>query len=179
GGLYNIYNALAAYSVGKAFDVTPAQMAAAFDEDKQVFGRQESLKIGNKDLTILLIKNPVGTNTVIDMMETEPAPFTLIAMLNANYADGIDTSWIWDAEFERLHDSQLKAVMTGGERYKDITVRLKMAGFPIQETFPKTEEIVQAIEAAPTDKVYLAATYTAMLQVRAVLREKGYIKEEY
>ncbi|CAK1248670.1 Mur ligase family protein [Fructobacillus fructosus] len=179
GGLYNIYNALAAYSVGKAFDVTPAQMAAAFDEDKQVFGRQESLKIGNKDLTILLIKNPVGTNTVIDMMETEPAPVTLIAMLNANYADGIDTSWIWDAEFERLHDSQLKAVMTGGERYKDITVRLKMAGFPIQETFPKTEEIVQAIEAAPTDKVYLAATYTAMLQVRAVLREKGYIKEEY
>lgn len=179
GGLYNIYNALAAYAVGKAFDVSPAEMKAAFEENKQIFGRQESLKIGNKDLTILLIKNPVGTNTVIDMMETEKEPFTLITMLNANYADGIDTSWIWDAEFERLHDSKLQAVMTGGERYKDITVRLKMADFTIQETFPKTEEIIQAIEKAPTDKVYLSATYTAMLQVRAVLREKGYIKEEF
>ncbi|MCK8617364.1 Mur ligase family protein [Fructobacillus sp. M158] len=179
GGLYNIYNALAAYTVGKAFDVTPEEMKTAFEENKQVFGRQESLKIGDKDLTILLIKNPVGTNTVIDMMQTEKDPFTLLAMLNANYADGIDTSWIWDAEFERLHDSQLKAVMTGGERYKDITVRLKMAGFDIKETFPKTEEIIQAIEAAPTNKVYLAATYTAMLQVRAVLQAKGYIKEEF
>ncbi|MBS9335309.1 Mur ligase family protein [Fructobacillus sp. M1-13] len=179
GGLYNIYNALAAYTVGKAFGVNPTDIKAAFEENKQVFGRQESLKIGDKDLTILLIKNPVGTNTVIDMMETEKDPFTLIGMLNANYADGIDTSWIWDAEFERLHDSQLKAVMTGGERYKDITVRLKMAGFDIKETFPKTESIIQAIKKAPTDKVYLTATYTAMLQVRAVLKEKGYIKEEF
>ncbi|MBS9338559.1 Mur ligase family protein [Fructobacillus sp. M2-14] len=179
GGLYNIYNALAAYTVGKAFDVTPDEIKIAFEENKQIFGRQESLKIGDKELTILLIKNPVGTNTVIDMMETEKDPFTFLAMLNANYADGIDTSWIWDAEFERLHDSNMQAVMTGGERYKDITVRLKMAGYDIKETFPKTEQIIDAIEEAPTKKVYLAATYTAMLQVRAVLMDKGYIKEEF
>lgn len=113
------------------------------------------------------------------MMETETEPFTLITLLNANYADGIDTSWIWDAEFERLHNTKLQAVATGGERYKDVTVRLKMAGFDLAGTYPKTEDVLKAISQAPTNKVYLAATYTAMLQIRAALRAKGYIKEEY
>lgn len=179
GGLYNIYNALAAYAVGRTFDVSPADLKKAFEEDKQVFGRQESLDVDGKDVTILLIKNPVGTNSVIDMMETEKDPFTLITLLNANYADGIDTSWIWDAEFERLHDSKIASLSTGGERYKDITVRLKMAGFKLDGTYQKTEDILKAIDQAPTKKVYLAATYTAMLQIRAVLKNHGYIQEEY
>ncbi|GAO99346.1 Mur ligase family protein [Fructobacillus ficulneus] len=179
GGLYNIYNALTAYTVGRVFGVSPEQIKTAFEEDKQVFGRQETIKVGDKAVTILLIKNPVGTNSVIDMMQTEKNPFTLITMLNANYADGIDTSWIWDAEFERLHDSNLQSISTGGQRYKDVTVRLKMAGFDLAGTYQKTEDILKAIEEAPTKKVYLAATYTAMLQIRAVLKNKGYIKEEY
>lgn len=179
GGLYNIYNALAAYAVGRVFDVSQDDIKKAFEEDRQVFGRQESVNVNGKDVTILLIKNPVGTNSVIDMMETETEPFTLITLLNANYADGIDTSWIWDAEFERLHNTKLQAIATGGERYKDVTVRLKMAGFDLAGTYPKTEDVLKAISQAPTDKVYLAATYTAMLQIRAALRAKGYIKEEY
>lgn len=176
GGLYNIYNALAAYAVGREFGVTPKQIKTAFESNAQIFGRQEAIHVDGKDVTIVLIKNPVGTNSVIDMMRTETADFSLLALLNANYADGIDTSWIWDAEFEKLHDTKLKAVATGGERYRDIRVRLKMAGFADQAVYEDLTQVIDAIKALPTDKVYIAATYTAMLQLREQLGAAGYIK---
>lgn len=176
GGLYNIYNALAAYAVGREFGVTPEQIKTAFESNAQIFGRQEAIHVDGKDVTIVLIKNPVGTNSVIDMMRTETADFSLLALLNANYADGIDTSWIWDAEFEKLHDTKLRAVATGGERYRDIRVRLKMAGFADQAVYEDLTQVIDAIKALPTDKVYIAATYTAMLQLREQLGAAGYIK---
>ena len=176
GGLYSVYNALAAYAVGREFGVTPEQIKTAFESNAQIFGRQEAIHVDGKDVTIVLIKNPVGTNSVIDMMRTETADFSLLALLNANYADGIDTSWIWDAEFEKLHDTKLKAVATGGERYRDIRVRLKMAGFADQAVYEDLTQVIDAIKALPTDKVYIAATYTAMLQLREQLGAAGYIK---
>ncbi|WP_349516062.1 Mur ligase family protein [Leuconostoc suionicum] len=176
GGLYNIYNALAAFSVGREFGVAPEQIKKAFESNAQIFGRQEAINVDGKEVIIVLIKNPVGTNSVIDMMLTEKDEFSLLALLNANYADGIDTSWIWDAEFEKLHDTKIQAVATGGERYKDLRVRLKMAGFTNQSVYENLSEIVTAIKSLPTKKVYIAATYTAMLQLREQLSAKGYIK---
>ncbi|MDC2806589.1 Mur ligase family protein [Leuconostoc suionicum] len=176
GGLYNIYNALAAFSVGREFGVTPEQIKKAFESNAQIFGRQEAINVDGKDVIIVLIKNPVGTNSVIDMMLTEEDEFSLLALLNANYADGIDTSWIWDAEFEKLHDTKIQAVATGGERYKDLRVRLKMAGFTDQAVYEDLSEVVTAIKSLPTKKVYIAATYTAMLQLREQLSAQGYIK---
>ncbi|API72731.1 MULTISPECIES: Mur ligase family protein [Leuconostoc] len=176
GGLYNIYNALAAFSVGREFGVAPEQIKKAFESNAQIFGRQEAINVDGKDVIIVLIKNPVGTNSVIDMMLTEKDEFSLLALLNANYADGIDTSWIWDAEFEKLHDTKIQAVATGGERYKDLRVRLKMAGFANQSVYENLSEVVTAIKSLPTKKVYIAATYTAMLQLREQLSAKGYIK---
>jgi len=176
GGLYNIYNALAAFAVGREFEVPARDIKAAFESNAQIFGRQEAINVDGKDVTIVLIKNPVGTNSVIDMMLTENDDFSLLALLNANYADGIDTSWIWDAEFEKLHESHLKAIATGGERYRDMQVRLKMAGFADQSVYEDLTKVVDAIKSLPTQKVYIAATYTAMLQLREQLRSAGYIK---
>lgn len=176
GGLYNIYNALTAYAVGRFFDVTPEQIHHAFESNAQIFGRQESINVAGKDVTIVLVKNPVGANQTIDMIATESDEYSLMALLNANYADGIDTSWVWDANFEKLHDTKIKHVITGGERYKDFNVRLKMAGFSEQEVYPDLNDAIKAIKAVPTEKVYVMATYTAMLQLRTHLLEQGYIK---
>lgn len=176
GGEYNIYNAMAAYSVGRFMGVSESQIKHAFESNAQIFGRQEAVKVGDKDVTIVLIKNPVGANQVIQMMSTDDQPFSLIALLNANYADGIDTSWIWDTDFEALADTNMQAVSTGGERYKDLYVRIKMAGYGDQPVHEDLTKIVDAIKAQPTEHVYVAATYTAMLQLREQLKQKGYIK---
>ena len=176
GGLYNIYNALAAYALGRFLGVDQAQIKRAFESDERVFGRQEVIKVDGKEVTLILVKNPVGLNQVLDMILTDPAPFSFGFLLNANYADGIDTSWIWDGNFEQLKDHQIPYFMTGGERYKDITTRLKMAGIEELTTKPDLSDVLEEIKRMPTEHVYLLATYTVVLQLRKQLAEKGYIK---
>ncbi|GAX00345.1 Mur ligase family protein [Secundilactobacillus mixtipabuli] len=179
GGLYNIYNALAAYAVGRFLGVTPEQIDTAFSEDKKVFGRQEVIHLDGKQVTLILVKNPVGLNQVLDMIATDKKPFSFVGLLNANYADGIDTSWIWDGNFEKLPHLNIPAYITGGERYKDITFRLKVAGVPDNkhQVVPELKDVVEKIKTLPTEHVYVLATYTAVLQLRKLLADQGYIKE--
>lgn len=176
GGMYNIYNALAAYAVGRFFGVSQAEIKDAFESDERIFGRQERIKIGDHDVTLILVKNPVGLNQVLDMILTDPQPFSFACLLNANYADGIDTSWIWDGQFERLKDHNIPQFMTGGERYKDITTRLKMAGIDDMWQEPDLSKVIEKIKQMPTKHVYVLATYTAVLQLRHQMAEEGYIK---
>ncbi|KRM72953.1 Mur ligase family protein [Lacticaseibacillus brantae] len=179
GGLYNIYNALAAYAVGAAFDVSPTQMAEALTYDEKVFGRQEVVQVGDKAVTLILVKNPVGLNQVLDMIQNETEPFAFGTLLNANYADGIDTSWIWDGNFEELVQShKASSYLVGGERYQDIAYRLKVAGVPDDQlqVQPDLGKVIDALPQFKEKKVYLLATYTAILQLRKKLAEGGYLK---
>ena len=156
--------------------VSPAQIQHAFSADEQVFGRQEVINVDGKEVTLILVKNPVGLNQVLDMILTDPEPFSFGFLLNANYADGIDTSWIWDGDFERLHDHDIPYFMTGGERYKDITTRMEMAGIDKIDHLPDLNQVIEKIPQMPTKHVYLLATYTAVLQLRKLLADKKYIQ---
>lgn len=178
GGMYNIYNALAAYSVGRIFDIAPEQIAKGLQLDGQVFGRQEVIQIGDKKVTIVLVKNPVGLNQVIDMIALDPEPFSLSMILNAQYADGIDVSWIWDAQFETLPTLDIAQFYVSGERFKDLKLRLEVAGVPENELLVKEnlEDLVASFKEAPTEHIYVLATYTAVMNLRKVLMVKGFLK---
>ncbi len=178
GGMYNVYNALAATAVAEYYGVTPEKIKQGLGYDEKVFGRQEIIDIAGKKCTLVLVKNPVGINQVIDMIGLAPYPFSLVALLNANYADGIDVSWIWDGNFEDFATMDIPAVVSGGDRHTDMTLRLKVAGVP-EEKITETKEIAETIEAIkklPTDHVYILATYTAVLQLRKELANQGFIK---
>ena len=178
GGMYNVYNALAAASVAEYYQVDPAKIRAGLAYDEKVFGRQEIINIDGKQCTLVLVKNPVGLNQVIDMIGLSPYPFSLVALLNANYADGIDVSWIWDGNHEAFAAMDLPAVIAGGERHEDMALRLKVAGIPSDKLteIKELDDVIAAIPQLPTEHVYILATYTAVLQLRKKLAEKGYIK---
>ncbi len=179
GGTYNIYNALAAYAVGSQLEVEPKTICQALSQnDEKVFGRQEVIDLDGKEVTMILVKNPVGLDQVLEMIKTDDKPFSLAVLLNANYADGIDTSWIWDGDFENLPFDKIPSVLTGGERYKDITFRLRVAGVP-EENFAQREslkDVLAYLKTMPTEHIYVLATYTAVLQLRKLLADEGYIK---
>ena len=180
GGKYNVYNALAAYAVASEMGISVEQMQKAFTYDEKVFGRQETINVDGKDVNIILVKNPVGLNQVIETVLSDKDPYTLAFLLNANYADGIDTSWIWDANFEDFDYDKLPLVITGGKRVKDVTYRFKIAGLDMKKNKEtvEIEDFVKEIPNIPTDKIYVLATYTAMLSLRKSLMEKGYIKQK-
>lgn len=177
GGMYNVYNALAATAVAEHFNVSPEKIRQGLGYDEKVFGRQEEFSIGDKKCTLVLVKNPVGLNQVIDMIGLAPYPFSLVSLLNANYADGIDVSWIWDGNHEAFAEMDIPAVIAGGDRHTDMALRLKVAGIPAERLTEKENltDVIEAIKTVPTEHVYILATYTAVLQLRKELAQKGYI----
>ncbi|APX73095.1 Mur ligase family protein [Companilactobacillus allii] len=179
GGKYNIYNALAAFAVASEMGITVDQMQKAFSYDEKVFGRQETITVDKKDVNIILVKNPVGLNQVIETILSDKSDYSLAFLLNANYADGIDTSWIWDANFEDFNYDKIPLVITGGKRVKDVTYRFKIAGLNMNKNIEtvEIEDFVKQIPNIPTDKIYVLATYTAMMGLRKVLSDGGYIKK--
>lgn len=178
GGMYNIYNALAATAVAEYYTVSPEKIRAGLGYDEKVFGRQEVIEIDGKQCTLVLVKNPVGLNQVIDMIGLSPYQFSLVCLLNANYADGIDVSWIWDGDHESFAEMDIPQVIAGGDRHKDMALRLKVAGIDenkITET-QNLDEVIDNIKDLPTEHVYILATYTAVLQLRKKLADKGYME---
>ncbi len=180
GGLYNIYNALAAVSVAEFLGVTPDIIKAGFDKSKAVFGRQETFRLGDKECTLVLIKNPVGATQALEMIHLAPYEFNLAVLLNANYADGIDTSWIWDADFERIMDMSIPRIITGGARASEIARRLRVTGYTAEaiEQHEAIPDVLSAIESNPTQHTYILATYTAMLELRDILAQRQIVGKE-
>ncbi|MDQ8765216.1 Mur ligase family protein [Streptococcus ruminantium] len=180
GGLYNIYNALAAVSVAEFFGVPSEKIKAGFDKSKAVFGRQETFKLGNKDCTLVLIKNPVGATQAMEMIKLAPYEFSLSVLLNAHYADGIDTSWIWDADFEQISQMKIPQIFAGGVRSSEIARRLRVTGYPEDQIVEKSklEDIINLIEHSSSQHAYILATYTAMLEFRDLLAQRQAVGKE-
>ena len=178
-GVYNIYNALCAYSISKELSVSDEFIKNSLEKQDSSFGRQESIKIEDKEIKIILVKNPAGYNQALDTLCLNNDDFSCAFLLNDNYADGTDVSWIWDVDFEKLNSLNINNIYISGLRCYDMAVRLKISGlkeesFIIEENF---EDLTEKIKACNSDKVYILATYTAMINYRKHLYSKGYIKK--
>ena len=171
GGLYNVYNALAALSAAKELGLSYEEIYNGLASQKNVFGRQENINIDGKNVTINLVKNPTGLNQIIDLILLEEEPITLICLLNDNYADGTDVSWIYDSYYEKLSNLDIKDIYVSGMRKKDMKRRLEIAEIydgNINE-FDYENEIHNVIKNSKTNNIYILSTYTAMLRLREVL----------
>lgn len=178
GGLYNVYNALAAYSVGRHFGVAPHQIKQAISQAPGIFGRQERINVGEHRVTFNLIKNPVGFNQIVSLLSLEQRPFHLVALLNDNYADGTDVSWIWDGDFEQLVAAHPKMpVVISGTRADELALRFKVAGLADKDMLVEHElsNLAARILDFEHQQVHVLATYTAMLELRRVLASQDYM----
>lgn len=177
GGLYNIYNALSAYAAARFFGLTPEEIQAGFGQAQRVFGRQEIFTLEDKEVMINLIKNPVGFNQIVQLLGYEKEEFSLAVLLNDNYADGQDISWIWDGEFEELAKLTPKQTYIGGIRVDDLETRMEVAAFTTLTKTENNDDLIEKLKSVPTKKINILATYTALLQLRKDLAKHGYLKE--
>jgi UDP-N-acetylmuramyl tripeptide synthase len=179
-GLYNAYNALAAIAAALELGVAPERIGPALEAMRGAFGRVETIAVGAKRLSILLVKNPAGTNEVLRTLRLEAAErqLDLWIALNDRIADGRDVSWIWDADFELLAGA-VRRVVCAGTRAPEMALRLKYAGWPVEsiEVEPGMEaSLDRALEAAP-ERLFALPTYTALLELHKVLSGRGLTRE--
>lgn len=172
-GIYNVYNALAAITTSLEIGIPVNDIINGFNTYDTVFGRSENLTLKGKQAIIQLIKNPIGATEVLRTVKIDDNSKLLI-IINDDYADGRDVSWLWDANFEIIANHE-KEIIVSGTRASDMAVRLKYAGISTNK-IQIIEKIEQALSYAiksttVEEKLYVLPTYTALLKLQNILRK--------
>ncbi len=176
-GLYNVYNAVAAAATALELGVPLATVGEALEGFSGAFGRVETIPVDGRQVSILLVKNPAGANEVLRTLTLEDGQLDLWIALNDGIADGRDISWIWDADFEVLA-GRVHRVTCSGTRAEEMALRLKYAG--IDTDIHVDRELGSSLDAAVAgaagEHVYALPTYTALLELRDLLADRGLAK---
>jgi lipid II isoglutaminyl synthase (glutamine-hydrolysing) len=177
-GLYNVYNALGAAALCRALEVSLADVAAGLAAVAPAFGRAETLDLGGRPTSILLVKNPAGANEVLRTLTLEGLQLDVFGVLNDRTADGRDVSWVWDADWEVLAPS-VRRMTCSGTRAAELALRMKYAGVD-PERLRVVEDLEDGLDAALNDgdgPLFALPTYTALLELRELLARRGHAKE--
>lgn len=175
-GLYNQFNIAAALSAWPAsgYEITDEEVKK-IEGVKAVFGRQEEFILKNgRRVKIILVKNPTAFNQVLSTVGRGD----IAVILNDNYADGRDVSWIWDVVIDSSKYKD-KTFYVSGNRSWDMANRLKYAGINmnkivVQENISK---LIRSAEVSDTNKdntLFILPTYTALLELEKQLSKRNY-----
>jgi lipid II isoglutaminyl synthase (glutamine-hydrolysing) len=185
-GVYNVYNALAALTAALRLGVALDRAVEGLEATEAAFGRVETIAVADVPVSILLIKNPAGTNEVLRTLRLEAGVggngasggLDLWVALNDGIADGRDVSWVWDADFELLA-GRVRRVVCAGTRAPEMAVRLKYAGVSPDAIAVEGDveaSLDRAVELAE-GRLFALPTYTALLELRTLLSHRGLAKE--
>jgi lipid II isoglutaminyl synthase (glutamine-hydrolysing) len=176
-GLYNVYNALGAGALCLALGVPLDAVAAGLQAVAPAFGRAETVDLGGRATSILLVKNPAGANEVLRTLALEGEQLDVFGVLNDNTADGRDISWVWDADWELLAPA-VRHMTCSGSRAAELALRMKYAGVDEGRLTVKgsLREGLDAALANGSGPLYALPTYTALLELRDLLAERGQVE---
>ena len=140
------------------------------------------MRVGGRDLSILLVKNPAGANEVLRTLALEDGEHDLLAVLNDNIADGRDVSWVWDADFEVLAPARAPRDLQRHARGRDgaaaeVRRRARTTASPSSPTSARGARPRRC--AAARAALFALPTYTAMLALRELLVARGAAGESF
>lgn len=160
-GLFNAYNALGAIALCKELGISGIK--ENLKTFKVAFGRSEVKYLNGKRTLIQLIKNPIGANEVLKTVDLDS---NLLIIINDNYADGRDVSWLWDADFSVLKNVK-KEIVVSGIRANDMALRLKYANVETDKikVISDIKKAVEYIGRTADNNIIILPTYTALLKL--------------
>lgn len=152
----------------------PDKLQLALENIMPAFGRGEQIELKNGGILHLqLVKNPSGFTHSLRLLDDRQ--FNQIAIaINDDYADGRDVSWLWDVDF----DSVLRhgaPTICGGVRGYDMALRLKYENAKLDGVLTDNAAFLEAVLKSVEAKghVIVFCTYTAMLQLRKLLKKQS------
>jgi lipid II isoglutaminyl synthase (glutamine-hydrolysing) len=174
-GLYNVYNALGAAALCLRLGIALDDVAAGLAAVEPAFGRAETVQLGSRPMSILLVKNPAGANEVLRTLALEGTELDLFGVLNDRTADGRDVSWVWDADWE-IVAPHVRRLTCSGTRAAELALRLKYAGVGADrlEVVDDLERGLDRALASGDGPLYALPTYTALLELKDVLSHRGH-----
>lgn len=177
-GFYNIYNILAVYAALKTADIEGAKFSDMLADYKPQIGRMEEFKLDNKSVILNLAKNPAGFNQAIMTVCADKRKKDVIIAINDAPGDGLDISWLWDVDFEKLCGENTGLIITNGKRRYDLTLRFKYNDIKVNFCTVNMKEAIEKCLASDSEVVYALVNYTALFSTQNILLEIKKEKEE-
>ena len=173
-GFYNIYNILAVYSVMNSIGLENKNFCESLEDYKPQIGRMEEVNLG-KPVILNLAKNPAGFNQAISTVLQDPRKKDVIFAINDAPGDGLDVSWLWDVEFEKIIHNELNSVSVSGVRLFDLALRFKYADIKVDRLSENMKELIEACLDTDAEVCYVLVNYTALFATEKIMLE---IKKE-
>lgn len=174
GGPYMVYNLLAVCSAALLLGVGPDQVQGVLDAYVSDNGRLQEFDIDGRRVVLNLAKNPTGFNQNLALLAMNPAPKLVYVVINDDYNDGKDVSWLWDVDFERLSGQPDNLIcLVGGHRANDMQVRMKYAGVSADIKGSVAEALDRARDLPAGWDVYVLTNYSALRPAREELVRAG------
>lgn len=148
-GAFNLGNAVAAVAAANTMGIATDTALDRMAHLDSASGRYMKYDVGGRPARLVLAKNPVGMRAALELV----GDAQVIVGINANEADGRDTSWLYDCPFETLAGRRVGAV---GRRRHDVALRLEIAGaHPVVG-----DDVRDAARQLPAGDLYLIGNYS-------------------
>jgi UDP-N-acetylmuramyl tripeptide synthase len=172
-GPHNAQNAAGAAAMAMTFGLSTPEIVAGLNKIEPAFGRGQTFTVDGRSVILHLVKNPAGFRQSLRVLDTSD-PAAILIVINDDYADGRDVSWLWDVPFTALVGHQAR-LSTGGTRAIDMAVRLQYEDVGVEEVEPDLDKALEHAVAAvePGAAVAVFSTYTAMWALHAKLVRDG------
>ncbi len=173
GGVYMVYNLLGAFAAAHRAGVSAEQFQRTVAAYNPKNGRLQRFNVDGRHVTLNLAKNPTGFNQNLGLLMSDEAPKAVYIVINDDYNDGKDVSWLWDVDFERLCGLAEKAVFVGGHRANDMQVRLKYAGVDARIAHDVGDFLAKTKSCPQPWNAWVLTNYSALWPVKADLEKLG------
>jgi UDP-N-acetylmuramyl tripeptide synthase len=172
-GPHNAQNAAGAAALAMTFGLAATVIVAGLAKVSPAFGRGQRFVIDGRQVTLHLVKNPAGFRQTLHALD-DAEPDAVLIVINDEYADGRDVSWLWDVDFAALRGRACR-IATAGTRAADMAVRLRYDEVATDEVRPDADDALLASVHAvkPDGQVLVFSTYTAMWSLHATLVRIG------
>lgn len=144
--IYNAYNILATYSLGRELNVKPEIIVKTLNNYILKNGRVVEFKVNGKDGTLLTSKheNSISYNQslrVASRYKKDVTAFVMVDAISRKYFTS-ETSWLWDIDFELLNSKNIKKIVLTGTYASDIAERIEYANVDFSKVY--IEKDIQA-----------------------------------
>jgi UDP-N-acetylmuramyl tripeptide synthase len=173
-GPHNAQNATGAAALALTFGLDPETIAAGLRAVSPAFGRGQHFRVDGRAVVLQLVKNPAGFRQTLRTLEEGRPEDAIVIVINDDYADGRDVSWLWDVDFSML-GGRTGRISTSGTRAADMALRLRYdeVATDVVEANPETAVRAAVAACAIDGQVVVFSTYTAMWALHAVLLRIG------
>lgn len=173
-GTHNAINAIAGLTtvIKLLPDTKFVELTNALSKIEPAFGRGEKVVLDSgQTLRLQLVKNPASFTHSLRMLN-ESIYDKVAIVINDNFADSRDVSWLWDVDFSKIENND---IWCGGTRAYDMALRLKYDEKSSSFMETDLEKFVKNLCNSKNQNVVVFCTYTAMIRIRRLL--KSYSKE--